>query len=197
MAESQPLGIRQLIWLDRVVVKQKTRIGNNKYKILAPDGRVILHAKENSSALNHIFGGKDRSFHIDMLDQQNQEVISLQRPFTFGPDKMEVKMNGRLLCVIRQKSTFITPVLYINDPHDRPVLKIKGPMSRTGISDFGIFAQDKSQIGVIRKIWRGMLQEMLIDSDSYEISFPFDLDVGYKAALIGACILIDFLYYDK
>ncbi|XP_052748785.1 phospholipid scramblase 2-like [Galleria mellonella] len=198
MAESQlpPLGIRHLIALNHILVRQKTRLIKNKYKVLAPDGSELLYAKEDSSVLNAMLGGSQRSFHIDIFDMENKEVITLRRPFTFGPDKMDVSVCGTLACVVRQKSTFLKPVLTINDAVDRPVLKIKGPIGRTGICDFDILTLDKRQIGVIRKKWNGMLQELLTDIDSYEIHFPLDLDVRYKAAVIGACFLIDFLFYE-
>ncbi|PSN37417.1 Phospholipid scramblase 1 [Blattella germanica] len=58
-------------------------------------------------------------------------------------------------------------------------------------------ASNKSQIGKITKKWGGILRELCTDADIYGIEFPLDLDVFMKALLLGACFLIDFMYYEK
>lgn len=49
---------------------------------------------------------------------------------------------------------------------------------------------NKQSIGVIRKKWGGVMKEMFTDSDCFHIQFPMDLDVRFKAAVIGTCFLI-------
>ncbi|KAM3960903.1 phospholipid scramblase 3 [Aphomia sociella] len=191
-----PKGISHLISLNEVLVRQKTKLIRNKYRVLAPDGSEIMYAEEDSSVFDALFGGSGRSFHIDIYDAENKQVIALRRPFTIGPDKMDVSVCGKLASVVRQKVTFLKPVLFINDAKDAPVLKIKGPIGQAGTCDFNIFTLDKNQIGVIKKKWGGMMREILADSKDYEIHFPMDLDVRFKAAIIGSCFLIDFLYYE-
>ena len=46
------------------------------------------------------------------------------------------------------------------------------------------------QIGEIRKAWSGLVKEAYTDADNFGVSFPLDLDVHLKAALLGCVFLI-------
>ncbi|KAJ0182844.1 hypothetical protein K1T71_002213 [Dendrolimus kikuchii] len=117
-------------------------------------------------------------------------VMSLRRPYTFGPDKMDVKINGSLVSVVRVEPTFMKPVLNINDADDKRVLRVKGPMCQDGEVDYEIFDKNKTRIGCIQKQWSGIAREVFTDADNFMITFPGDLDVRFKAAVIGTCLLI-------
>ncbi|RVE54502.1 hypothetical protein evm_000987 [Chilo suppressalis] len=190
-----PLGINRLVLLDGVCVRQKcTFLSGNQYMVVDPNGEPLFRAKESGGAT--LLMGKDRSFDITMTDMQDNKVITLRRPYTFGPDKMEVTVGKQLASVVRQQMTFLKPVLNINDPRDQLVLRVKGPAVTAGECDFEILSPNKQRVGVIRKLWGGTTRELLTNKDSFKIQFPADLDVRYKAALIGTCLLIDFLYYN-
>ncbi|KAJ0182841.1 hypothetical protein K1T71_002210 [Dendrolimus kikuchii] len=118
------------------------------------------------------------------------EVIRLRRPYTFGPDKLDVTVHGTLASVVRVEPTFMKPVLNINDANDERVLRVKGPINFHASADFKIYTNNKTCIGCIRKEWRGLFQEMFLDANNFVITFPWDLDVHFKAAIIGACFLI-------
>lgn len=193
---AQPLGLQQLISNKHLIVRQKTTyFKGNKYVIFDTTNKPILFAKEESSFLS-LMGGKERAFNMQLCDENQIEVISLRRPYTFGPDKMEVSLCGSVVSVVRQKPTMMTPVLYINDAGDRPVLRIKGPIGFSGQCDFELQTANKQPIGVIQKKWGGLMKELFTDSDQFHIHFPMDLDVRFKAAVLGTCFLIDFLYYE-
>lgn len=188
----------QLRSLGTLHVRQKYKLlGGNKYVVVTPGGEEIFHAKEDAGALAVMFQGKDRSFHVDIHDSMNQEVITLRRPYTFGPAKMDVRVHGRLTSVVRVKPTFMKPVLNINDAHDQLLFKVKGPYSTTIEADFEIFDKSNCRIGCIRKQWGGALNEAFTDADQYLITFPEALDASHKAAILSTCLFIDFLYYDK
>ncbi|KAI8437901.1 hypothetical protein MSG28_010583 [Choristoneura fumiferana] len=198
---SQAAGksLSRLESLSTVHIRQKGGVlsANNKYVVMSPDGAELLYAKEDSGLLNHMFGGKDRAFKINIYDGQNTEVVRLRRPYTFGPDKMDVTVYGKLVSVVRQEMTFFKPVLNINDANDQPLLRVKGPVSTTGEADFRLFNTQKQPMGVISKRWGGAAREMFTDKDNYEIHFPPGASVNIKAAIIGTCFLIDFLYYEN
>ena len=40
-------------------------------------------------------------------------------------------------------------------------------------------------------------KEAFTDMDNFGITFPMDLDVRCKATLIGACFLIDYMFFEK
>ncbi|XP_041270317.1 phospholipid scramblase 1-like isoform X2 [Onychostruthus taczanowskii] len=51
-------------------------------------------------------------------------------------------------------------------------------------------------VGRISKQWTGLVREVFTDTDNFGISFPMDLDVKMKAVMIGACFLIDFMFFE-
>ena len=55
----------------------------------------------------------------------------------------------------------------------------------------------QSIVGKISKQWSGFLKEAFTDADIFGINFPIDLDVRMKAVLLGACMLIDFNFFEK
>ncbi|XP_046501468.1 phospholipid scramblase 1-like isoform X2 [Equus quagga] len=52
-------------------------------------------------------------------------------------------------------------------------------------------------VGKISKQWGGFLREAYTDADNFGIQFPLDLDVKMKAAMLGACFLIDFMFFES
>ena len=52
-------------------------------------------------------------------------------------------------------------------------------------------------VGRISKHWSGILKEILTDVDTFGIQFPLDLDVKMKAVMLGACFLIDFMFFES
>ncbi|KAJ0182868.1 hypothetical protein K1T71_002237 [Dendrolimus kikuchii] len=193
-------SMEHLASLNAVVIRQKsTAFSGNKYVICAPGGGVLFYAKEDAGALN-LVQGSSRAFNIDIFDADNKQaslifIQILRRPYTFGPDKMDVKINGSLVSVVRVEPTFMKPVLNINDADDKRVLRVKGPMCQDGEVDYEIFDKNKTRIGCIQKQWSGIAREVFTDADNFMITFPGDLDVRFKAAVIGTCLLIVNFYY--
>uniref|UniRef100_A0A3B3D517 Phospholipid scramblase n=1 Tax=Oryzias melastigma TaxID=30732 RepID=A0A3B3D517_ORYME len=101
--------------------------------------------------------------------------------------------------VIQQWHPFFPKFMVANEHHE-PVLKIHGPFcgwSCLPDVDFEILTMDEvNKIGKISKQWTGLLREAFSDSDNFGIQFPLDLDVRMKAVMIGACFLIDFMFFE-
>ncbi|XP_052739769.1 phospholipid scramblase 1-like [Bicyclus anynana] len=184
-------GIELLKTIDRVLIREKTgAYTNNKYVVLTSEGTVLLYAKEDSGLLNRMLVGKSRSFEIDVFDTSDLEVMKLRRPYSVGADKMDVSVCGLPAAVVRKEVTFLKPVLLINDSADRPVVRVKGPVSISAECNFELYTSDKKRIGDISKRWSGMSRAPAGDRDSFAIRFPLELDVRYKAAIIATCFLI-------
>ncbi|XP_063578330.1 phospholipid scramblase 2 isoform X4 [Pongo abelii] len=81
------------------------------------------------------------------------------------------------------------------------VLKISGPCivcSCFAGVDFEITSLDEQiVVGRISKHWSGFLREAFTDADNFGIQFPRDLDVKMKAVMIGACFLIDYMFFER
>ncbi|KAG8228514.1 hypothetical protein J437_LFUL008970 [Ladona fulva] len=61
-----------------------------------------------------------------------------------------------------------------------------------------VMSKDGStQVGKISKQWSGLVREAFTDSDYFGITFPLDLDVRMKAVMLGACFLIDAMFFEK
>lgn len=54
----------------------------------------------------------------------------------------------------------------------------------------------RQDVGKVTKLWGGTFQETISDADQFGITFPRDLPVEAKAVILGACILIDFMYFE-
>ncbi|XP_047023790.1 phospholipid scramblase 2-like [Helicoverpa zea] len=187
-------GLERLIRLDSVNVNQKgSGFKGNKY-IVHSGGEQLFHLKEDGHALTFLAHGSSRGFHMDGVDNLGQHVFSLRRPAVFIKDKVEVYLNKTLVSIIRKEATFVTPVFSINDGQDAPMLRIKGDMSDY---DFQVQTAKKVTIGKIKKKFRGLLNEMFTYKDDYVVTFPTDLDVRFKIAVISACILIDYRYHES
>ncbi|XP_034517758.1 phospholipid scramblase 1 isoform X4 [Ailuropoda melanoleuca] len=56
---------------------------------------------------------------------------------------------------------------------------------------------EENVVGKISKQWTGFVREAFTDADNFGIQFPLDLDVKMKAVMLGACFLIDFMFFEK
>ncbi|XP_065889206.1 phospholipid scramblase 1-like [Dysidea avara] len=61
-----------------------------------------------------------------------------------------------------------------------------------------VMSNDGSQqVDKISKQWSGLVKEYFTDDDNFGIQFPMDLDVKMKAVMMGACFLIDFMFFER
>uniref|UniRef100_A0A4W5KUP3 Phospholipid scramblase n=1 Tax=Hucho hucho TaxID=62062 RepID=A0A4W5KUP3_9TELE len=102
--------------------------------------------------------------------------------------------------VVQQWHPF-SPKFIIENEHREAVLRLHGPFcgwSCLPDVDFEIVTMDEvDKIGKISKQWTGLLREAFTDADNFGIQFPMDLDVKMKAVMIGACFLIDFMFFES
>ena len=103
---------------------------------------------------------------------------------------------------IKYFRSLCAPQYSIKDAQGNVVLMIEGPVCTTTICgsdvEFEVMSPDgQSKVGKISKQWSGFLKEAFTDADIFGINFPIDLDVRMKAVLLGACMLIDFNFFEK
>ncbi|KAF7667073.1 hypothetical protein LDENG_00079400 [Lucifuga dentata] len=170
-----PPGLEYLTQVDQLLIKQKVELvealvgfeSNNKYEIRNSMGQNVFYAVEENDCLSRQCCGPMRSFTIHVLDNFGQEVITVTRPLKC--------MSCFFPCCLQE--------LEVQSPPD---------------VDFEILTMDEvSKIGKISKQWTGLLREAFTDSDNFGIQFPMDLDVRMKAVMIGACFLIDFMFFES
>ncbi|KAK7881797.1 hypothetical protein WMY93_030206 [Mugilogobius chulae] len=178
--------------VDQLLIKQKVEViealvgfeSNNKYEVRNSMGQNVFYAVEENDCLSRQCCGPMRSFTIHILDNFGQEIITIIRPLRcmscFFPcclQELEVQAPpGNTVGYITQQWHPISPKFTVENELKEPVLRIHGPFcgwSCLPDVDFEIITMDEtSKIGKISKQWM-------------------------KAVMIGACFLIDFMFFES
>ncbi|XP_075763761.1 phospholipid scramblase 3 isoform X2 [Pelodiscus sinensis] len=146
-----------------------------------------------------------------VLIQQKVEMVEAFIGFE-GANKYELRDGlGRRLFEAEEQSDCCTRNccgslrrlrLSVAEPGGRPVLRLLRPLKCAScwcpccLQE--VKTSDESRgVGRISKQWGGLLKEVFTDTDTFGIQFPIDLDVKMKAVLLGACFLIDYMFFEK
>ncbi|KAJ8357129.1 hypothetical protein SKAU_G00199230 [Synaphobranchus kaupii] len=211
-----PPGLEYLTQIDQLLVHQKVELAevilgwetNNKYDIKNSVGQQVFHAAEDNDCLTRQCCGPMRPFVLHIHDNYGQEVITVTRPLKCGScccpcclQELEVQSPpGNPIGYVIQDWHPYLPKFTIQNERKEEVLKIEGPCcSCKCCSDvnFEVKSLDETtMIGTISKQWTGFLREAYTDADNFGIKFPMDLDVKIKAVMLGACFLIDFMFFE-
>ncbi|RMC02129.1 hypothetical protein DUI87_21293 [Hirundo rustica rustica] len=181
---------------------------NNKYELKNALGQRVYFAAEDTDCLTRNCWGPSRPFTIRIIDNLGREVITLQRPLRCSLcccpcclQELEVQAPpGTTVGYVVQNWHACLPKFTIQDEKRMDVLKIIGPCIACRCCEdvnFEVKSLDETcAVGRISKQWTGFVREAFTDSDNFGISFPMDLDVKMKAVMIGACFLIDFMFFE-
>ncbi|XP_051882212.1 phospholipid scramblase 1-like isoform X2 [Pristis pectinata] len=212
-----PPGLEYLTLIDQIIVHQVVELvealvgfeTKNKYEVKNGLGQRVYYAVEDSDLCNRMCCGSNRAFIIKILDNIGQTIMHLVRPLGCGScccpcclHQLEVQAPpGKAIGYVVQKWHPFIPKMSIQNENRETVLKIRGPclaMSCLGDVNFEVVSRDESSVvGKISKKWTGLVREYFTDTDNFGIQFPMDLDVKIKAVLLGACILVDFMYFEQ
>ena len=214
-----PQTLEYLATLDQVLVKQKVELleaftdfeTKNRYHILDPQGRQIFYAKESTDCCTRQCCGSIRPFDMKLKDGNDQEIIHFQRPLACGSccfpcclQSLEVESPpGNVIGSVKQKWSIWIPKYNIKDETGKTVYYIEGPCCTCscfgGDVDFKIYNEvdHGKEVGRISKKWSGLAKEYFTDADNFGISFPPGASGKMKATLLGACMLIDFMYFEQ
>ncbi|XP_014278612.1 phospholipid scramblase 2-like isoform X2 [Halyomorpha halys] len=211
-----PPGLEYLTTIDQLLVHQKVEIleaiigfeTKNKYAVKNSLGQKVFYAVEDSDCLTRYCCGPLRPFDMKIFDNFSNEVIHLYRPLACGSccfpcclQNLEVYAPlGTLVGTVEQEWSILIPQYNVKNAAGDTVLKIVGPcctFSMCGDVEFQVFTLDGEVVGKITKQWSGLLKEMFTDADNFGITFPMDLDVKLKAVMLGACFLIDYMFFEK
>ncbi|KAJ8684113.1 hypothetical protein QAD02_019905 [Eretmocerus hayati] len=211
-----PPGLHSLMHLDRVFIDREPDgievlrqwHSEKRYRVLnGTTGDQVYLALEESSECARCCLGKCHPWNMHIMDHNQHEVLRISRAlrcdsccFPCCMQEVTVRSNGELLGSVTQNWNIWRPSFTVRDADDVPVLLVKGPICLccAGEVDFLIKSIDKQHsVGVITKKWSGLAREFFKDGNSFGVCFPVDLDVKIKAVLIGACFLIDFVYFEE
>ncbi|XP_071293773.1 phospholipid scramblase 1 isoform X3 [Agelaius tricolor] len=181
---------------------------NNKYELKNALGQRVYFAAEDTDCLTRNCCGPSRPFTMRITDNLGREVIRLHRPLRCSAcccpcclQELEVQAPpGTIVGYVVQNWHVCLPKFTIQDEKRKDILKINGPCVVCRCCEdihFEVMSLDETcPVGRISKQWTGMVREMFTDTDNFGISFPMDLDVKMKAVMIGACFLIDFMFFE-
>lgn len=212
-----PPGLEYLTMIDQLLVHQKVELleamvgfeTKNKFSIKNSLGQKVYYAKEDSDCCTRNLCGALRPFDMQILDNFGNQVIHLSRPlacdsccFPCCLQSIEVSAPpGTLVGTVEQEWSLCIPTFAIKNPSGETVLRIAGPfctMRICGDVEFDLTSADgNTKVGKISKQWTGLVREMFTDADYFGITFPMDLDVRMKAVMLGACFLIDAMYFEQ
>ncbi|XP_006627627.1 phospholipid scramblase 3b [Lepisosteus oculatus] len=212
-----PPGLEYLTQIDQILIHQKVELleafigfeTNNQYEIKNSLGQKIYKAKEKNDCCTRNCCGSLRSFDMKIKDNSDREVIRLIRPFRCAScwcpcclQEMEVQAPpGTTIGYVLQDWHPFLPKFSIQNSSKETVLKLEGPCfacNCCGDINFELKGKDGgASIGRISKQWSGLLKEVFTDADNFGIQFPMDMDVNMKAVLMGACFLLDFMFFEK
>ncbi|XP_046673250.1 phospholipid scramblase 2 isoform X1 [Homalodisca vitripennis] len=213
-----PPGLEYLTSIDQLLVHQKVELlealigfeSKNKFTVKNSLGQKVFYAAEQSDCCTRNCCGPWRPFGMKILDNFKNEVIHLERPlacdscwFPCCLQKMEVYAPpGCLVGTVEQDWSILAPAFSIKNAAGDTVLRIEGPVCTMSICgsdvEFNVLSKDGStKVGRISKQWTGLLREAFTDADYFGITFPMDLDVRMKAVMLGACFLIDAMFFEK
>ncbi|KAG8428903.1 hypothetical protein GDO86_018931 [Hymenochirus boettgeri] len=102
--------------------------------------------------------------------------------------------------VVQSWNPFVPKYSLLTETRE-PVLKVVGPCVMSGCcGDINFQVKplcESRSVGLISKQWSGLPKEIFTDADNFGIQFPKDLDVKMKAVLLGACFLLDYVFFER
>lgn len=178
----------------------------NNYTIKDAQGRDLCTAREEIDSCARNCWGRNRPLELQVKDMNGREIMLIMRPldctscgFSCCLQSTEVEAPpGNLVGFIEQEFSVLTPTFLLKNKLGETALRIKSPLLTCGDVEFQVLSGDgATQVGTISKKWSGLAKEALTDAENFSIEFPMDLDVKMKATTLGACFLIDFMFFER
>ncbi|XP_049270079.1 phospholipid scramblase 2-like [Rhipicephalus sanguineus] len=213
-----PAGLEYLTHVEQIVIQQKVELievflgidSANAYEAKNAMGQLIYNIRENSSFCARCCCGPQRCLEIDVSDYTNTVVIHIVRPLRCSHcccfcclQAVEVQAPpGTPIARIRQRWSICHPYFTIYSPEDEPALHVVGPICTESMPckcdvKFEVRSRDGVAIGAVTKEWGGLVKEYFTDADSFNVTFPLDLAVNMKAALLALSVLINITELSK
>ncbi len=131
-------------------------------------------------------------FHLDIIDNNEQVLVSIKRGWTFWMSKVTIEdANGLLLGTITQKFKLFKPTFRIFDAGGSEIGLIKGDWKAW---NFEITDQQGNVIGTINKKWAGAMKELFTSADKYRVSVvPEYAEDTNKINIVSTAIIVDMI----
>lgn len=227
--------IETLAQVDTVFIQQQINLlevvtldiyeAANKYKVMAPDGKMIFMAIEESNCWQRFFCCTNRAFRMKLYNQANQVVMTANRRFRLCPcctcfpcclQELKVfsgvnedfESTENLLGSIKQPlfGGCFRPKLEYFDANDKNLYHIEGPFCQNDYCcdapfEIKIERQEGLEtLGEVRKLrpkgFTDTMREAFTDADNFQLAMPKDFDATRRAVQVGSAFLIDFMFFE-
>ncbi|XP_056317389.1 phospholipid scramblase 2 isoform X3 [Danio aesculapii] len=205
-----PPGLEYLTQVDQVLVRQKIQCikiltcyqPSNHYEIKNSIGQDVYRVKEESDCFARSVLGPIHNFKLRIENSTGQEVIRMEKPMQCFLQEIAIQAPpGITIGYVKQEWSFLNPKFSVIGPNNEVQLAIHGPFLPFDCCSEVIFEVksllDGQTIGRIIKEQSNFISTFFADDSNFRIEFPLDLDVKIKAVLLGACFLIDIIFYNK
>ncbi|KAK9980327.1 hypothetical protein ABG768_013697 [Culter alburnus] len=211
-----PSLLETLTWIDQLFVHKEQSCAevcaevccgiksNNRYTVKNDNGHKIFTIIEDNDCCNRTCCAGARSFIMSVFNNSDQEIIRLVRPFVCNCWGIEVEVQsppGVTIGYVRQNFHICLPKFTVENERGEPAFKIAGPCVACVCCTDETFelvslneAVTDRPFGKIFKPFSSSAPNIGVD---FVVKFPSNLEVKMKATLLGACILIDCLYYER
>ncbi|XP_058614437.1 phospholipid scramblase 2 [Onychostoma macrolepis] len=212
-----PFHMEPLTWIDQLFVYKVPHPdecfnevcceikADNRYKVKDDVGNVLFSILEDLDYCSrHLYPG--RSFVMNVINEYNKEVIRMVHPFvcssSCGRHELEVQSPpGFVIGHVQQNWSVCLPKFTVENKQGEPEVKIVGPfvpLTCCMDQNFELVSLNGAVTdGAFGTIVKPFSCSVLNTGADFVLRFPSNLDAKLKATLLGACILIDFVYYDK
>ncbi|KAF9414838.1 hypothetical protein HW555_007371 [Spodoptera exigua] len=132
-----------------------------------------------------------RNFNIKIFNNYGNEVINVEKPFTWWTKKVLVwAPPGNFVGSVHERSKCFSSYT-VKNREGTKVLKIRS--ARVGRYVYKIYlVLEGHAIGIVSQQFPSA---EILNTKNFGISFPAELNVNDKAVLLGACFLIGFYKY--
>ena len=217
-------GLSVLNSLDQLLVRQQVELceavsgfeQKNKYQICDKSEQEVFFLREETSCCTRNCCGPQRPFNFFLTNSHGEEVLHLHRDCVcspcgwpnffcclccFGCAKQLLTVNsfGAELGTLSLERTFFVPTIRVMDVGGNQVFTIISEFCQCSFGEdieYKILNIQGEEVGCITKQYNGFCKEVFTDADNFVIDFPVGVDVNKKALLLGATLMIDFLFFE-
>lgn len=173
-----------------------------KFNVMNKRREPMYYIIEKSGICARLCFGAYRSCEFHVINGNERGVLRMVRPYRFGGccclQELEVYSGDTFLGSVLQDFSLWQRSFSVRNASSDTVLIIKQPLIpyRAEPAFKVKSANDIHTLGAIQTRCCQSNREMFTDANFLGITFPVDLDVKMKAVLLGACLLIDFMYFE-
>lgn len=203
-----PRGLEPLSTAKQLVVKHDSDMIEAKckcykdchYEVYNERHQLIYYAAEDINAFSLCCMTKYRPYRMRIYDQLQFNCVLFRGMITFFAQQssIEVPVSNKMATIKKTSGPESgKPYFDVVDSKGDLAFKI-APAPGEDVGKFEIFGPDQqTKIGELSNQWSGFFREAFAaGKESFGISLPPDMDVGWKAVLLGCLFFIDYLLFE-